>query len=128
MIAGVSQKKSVIGVGRWKSVLEICHTRARSFVAILIVGGAGYIGSHVARALRSSGYEVMIYDNLSTGCRRLAHGFELVRGDVADEAALRPALARVDAVMHFAAHASWESPLKTRVSIFAIMSLQRSTC
>ena len=97
-------------------------------MAILIVGGAGYIGSHVARALRSSGYEVMIYDNLSTGCRRLAHGFELVRGDVADEAALRPALARVDAVMHFAAHASWESPLKTRVSIFAIMSLQRSTC
>jgi UDP-glucose-4-epimerase GalE len=74
-------------------------------VAILVVGGAGYIGSHAARALRRSGYEVVIYDNLSTGFRRLAQGFELVEGDIADEARLRPALARVDAVMHFAAHA-----------------------
>jgi UDP-glucose-4-epimerase GalE len=86
------------------------------YMAILVVGGAGYIGSHVARALRSSGYEVMIYDNLSTGFHRLAHGFELVRGDIADEAVLRPALARVDAVMHFAAHAyvgeSVENPRK----------------
>jgi UDP-glucose-4-epimerase GalE len=74
-------------------------------VAILVVGGAGYIGSHAARALRRSGYEVVIYDNLSTGFRRLAQGFELVEGDIADDARLRPVLARVDAVMHFAAHA-----------------------
>jgi UDP-glucose-4-epimerase GalE len=85
-------------------------------VAILVVGGAGYIGSHAARALRRSGYEVVIYDNLSTGFRRLAEGFELVEGDIADEAGLRPVLARVDAVMHFAAHAyvgeSVENPRK----------------
>lgn len=74
-------------------------------MAILVVGGAGYIGSHAARALRRSGYEVVIYDNLSTGFRRLAQGFELVEGDIADDARLRPVLARVDAVMHFAAHA-----------------------
>jgi UDP-glucose-4-epimerase GalE len=74
-------------------------------VAILVTGGAGYIGSHVAHALQRSGYEVVIYDNLSTGFRRLAQGFELVEGDIADEARLRPVLARVDAVMHFAAHA-----------------------
>jgi UDP-glucose-4-epimerase GalE len=74
-------------------------------VAILVVGGAGYIGSHAARALRRSGYEVVIYDNLSTGFRRLARGFELVEGDIADDARLRPVLARADAVMHFAAHA-----------------------
>jgi UDP-glucose-4-epimerase GalE len=74
-------------------------------VAILVSGGAGYIGSHTARALRRSGYEVVLYDNLSTGFRRLAQGFELVEGDIADEARLRPVLARVDAVMHFAAHA-----------------------
>ena len=74
-------------------------------MAILVVGGAGYIGSHAARALRRSGYEVVIYDNLSTGFRRLAHGFELVEGDIADEARLRPVLARAGAVMHFAAHA-----------------------
>ena len=85
-------------------------------MAILVLGGAGYIGSHAARALRRSGYEVMLYDNLSTGFRRLAQGFELVEGDIADEARLRPVLARVDAVMHFAAHAyvgeSVENPRK----------------
>jgi UDP-glucose-4-epimerase GalE len=85
-------------------------------VAILVVGGAGYIGSHAARALRRSGYEVVLYDNLSTGFRCLAQGFELVEGDIADEARLRPVLARVDAVMHFAAHAyvgeSVENPRK----------------
>lgn len=85
-------------------------------MAILVVGGAGYIGSHAARALRRSGYDVVLYDNLSTGFRRLASGFELVEGDIADEARLRPVLARVDAVMHFAAHAyvgeSVENPRK----------------
>jgi UDP-glucose-4-epimerase GalE len=74
-------------------------------LAILVTGGAGYIGSHAARALRRSGYEVVLYDNLSTGFRRLAQGFELVEGDIADDATLRPVLARVDAVVHFAAHA-----------------------
>jgi UDP-glucose-4-epimerase GalE len=85
-------------------------------VAILVTGGAGYIGSHAARALRRSGYEVVIYDNLSTGFRRLVQGFELVEGDIADDSKLRPVLARVDAVMHFAAHAyvgeSVENPRK----------------
>jgi UDP-glucose-4-epimerase GalE len=84
--------------------------------SVLVVGGAGYIGSHAARALRRAGYEVVIYDNLSTGFRRLARGFELVEGDIADDTALRPALARADAVMHFAAHAyvgeSVENPRK----------------
>src|SRR5260370_27645353 len=76
-----------------------------AFLAILVSGGAGYIGSHAARALRRAGYEVVLYDNLSTGFRRLAQGFELVEGDIADETRLRPVLARVDAIMHFAAHA-----------------------
>jgi UDP-glucose-4-epimerase GalE len=72
---------------------------------VLVSGGAGYIGSHTARTLRRAGYEVVIYDNLCTGFLELAQGFELVQGDIADGAALRPVLARVDAVMHFAAHA-----------------------
>src|ERR1035437_5805513 len=87
-----------------------------AFLAILVVGGAGYIGSHAARALRGAGYEVVIYDNLSTGFRRLAEGFELVEGDIADEARLRPVLGDMDAVIHFAAHAyvgeSVENPQK----------------
>src|SRR5467141_404034 len=70
---------------------------------VLVVGGAGYIGSHAARVLRSHGHDVLIYDDLSTGFERLAKGFQLVVGDLGDRDRLRPALAGADAVMHFAA-------------------------
>ena len=70
-----------------------------------MIGGAGYIGSHAARILRKRGFEVLIYDNLSTGQARLADGFELVVGDVADNKKLAQAMKRAQAVMHFAAHA-----------------------
>jgi UDP-glucose-4-epimerase GalE len=100
----------------------------RFFLAILVTGGAGYIGSHAARALRRAGYDVVLYDNLSTGFRRLAQGFELVEGDISDEARLKPVLARVDAVMHFAAHAyvgeSVENPRKYfRNNVLGALSL-----
>ena len=74
-------------------------------MVVLVIGGAGYIGSHAARALRRAGHEVIIFDNLSTGYEILAAGFELVKGDMLDAAALRPVLRRADAIMHFAAHA-----------------------
>jgi UDP-arabinose 4-epimerase len=47
----------------------------------------------------------LIYDNLSTGFEFLARGFELIQGDIRDGEKLMPALRRVNAVMHFAAHA-----------------------
>ncbi len=72
---------------------------------ILVTGGAGYIGSHTAHALAEHGYTPILYDNLSTGCRKLADGFEFIEGDIAHANTLAPILARVDAVMHFAAHA-----------------------
>jgi len=85
-------------------------------VTILVVGGAGYIGSHTARILRKHGLEVIIYDNLSTGYKFLAEGFELVSGDIADRSTLISALKRCQAVMHFAALAyvgeSVENPRK----------------
>jgi UDP-glucose 4-epimerase len=85
-------------------------------LAVLVVGGAGYIGSHAAHTLRRRGYDVIIYDNLCTGHKELAEGFELVVGDIADAAKLTKALNRCDAVMHFAAHAyvgeSVENPKK----------------
>ena len=74
-------------------------------MVVLVVGGAGYIGSHACRALKGAGHEVIVFDNLSTGYERLAAGFELIRGDMLDAAALGRVLPRVDAVMHFAAHA-----------------------
>jgi UDP-glucose-4-epimerase GalE len=83
---------------------------------VLVVGGAGYIGSHAARALRRQGHEAVIYDNLSTGYAQLAAGFELIQGELADTAKLSMVLRRVNAVMHFAAHAyvgeSVENPRK----------------
>jgi UDP-glucose-4-epimerase GalE len=83
---------------------------------ILVTGGAGYIGSHAIRQLARHGYEVVVFDNLSTGRRFLAEGFELVVGDLRDHKRLASTLHRVDAVMHFAAHAyvgeSVENPRK----------------
>jgi UDP-glucose-4-epimerase GalE len=73
-------------------------------VKILVVGGAGYIGSHTARVLRAAGLEVLIYDNLSTGFDFLAKGFEMVVGDVHDSSKLIEAVKQSDGVMHFAAN------------------------
>ena len=74
-------------------------------MVVLVIGGAGYIGSHTARALQRAGHEVVIFDNLSTGYELLAKGFELVKGDVLDASALARVLQPVEAIMHFAAHA-----------------------
>lgn len=74
-------------------------------MVVLVIGGAGYIGSHAARALKRAGHDVIIFDNLSTGFEELASGFELVKGDVLDSSALKRVLPRADAIMHFAAHA-----------------------
>jgi len=74
-------------------------------VNVLVIGGAGYIGSHASRALRRAGHHVIIFDNLSAGYESLARGFELVKGDILDGSALAAVLPRVDAIMHFAAFA-----------------------
>lgn len=72
---------------------------------IFVTGGAGYIGSHVVFALGLAGYDVMTYDNLSTGhSEAVLHG-ELVVGDLANLELLKKTLKdyRPDVVMHFAA-------------------------
>lgn len=85
---------------------------------ILVTGGAGYIGSHVVKALGEKGYEVLTYDNLSTGNRwAVLHG-DLVTADLSDGAALEETIKRFRpaAVMHFAASIvvpeSVQEPLK----------------
>ena len=72
---------------------------------ILVVGGAGYIGSHNVRKLIKSGYRVVVYDNLSKGHSESVEGIEFVKGDIADSAKLKESFSKysIDAVMHFAA-------------------------
>ncbi|HJZ76314.1 MAG TPA: UDP-glucose 4-epimerase GalE [Vicinamibacterales bacterium] len=72
---------------------------------VLVTGGAGYIGSHAAKALHRAGYRVVVYDSLVAGHREAVKYGELVTGDITDLAALRAALKQreIAAVMHFAA-------------------------
>jgi UDP-glucose-4-epimerase GalE len=72
---------------------------------ILITGGAGYVGSHCARALAVAGHEGIVFDNLSTGHRASVRWGQLVEGDIRDAAMLDGVFYahRIDAVMHFAA-------------------------
>lgn len=71
---------------------------------VLVVGGAGYIGSHMVKMLLSRGYQVVTLDNLSTGYRDAVLGGELVVGDIADSELLDNLFAHhaFDGVMHFA--------------------------
>ena len=72
---------------------------------MLVTGGAGYIGSHAAKALSKAGHRVVVYDSLVAGHREAVKYGELVQGDILDPGALRSTMQThgVDAVMHFAA-------------------------
>lgn len=73
----------------------------------MVTGGAGYIGSHMAKMLREDGYSVVVYDNLSRGNRDAVLESPLVVGDIQDSATLGQAFKdhSIDAVLHFAAYA-----------------------
>ncbi|MDD4880569.1 MAG: UDP-glucose 4-epimerase GalE [Gallionellaceae bacterium] len=72
---------------------------------ILVVGGAGYIGSHMVLALQEAGYSVVVFDNLSRGFADAVASAPLVVGDLRSAEALDACFAahRFDLVMHFAA-------------------------
>lgn len=87
---------------------------------LLVTGGAGYVGSHTAAALKSAGHKVVVFDNLQQGHREAvqAVGVELVVGDLADRAAVAAVFKRhrFDGVLHFASNAlvgeSMQKPFK----------------
>ena len=86
--------------------------------SVLVVGGAGYIGSHMVRLLLDEGYGVIVLDNLSTGDLRLVSGVNLVQGNLGDAGVLDQIFEqnRINTVMHFAAFSivgeSVQLPLK----------------
>jgi UDP-arabinose 4-epimerase len=72
---------------------------------VLVTGGAGYIGSHTAKALAQAGHEVVVLDNFSGGHRWAVKWGPCVEGDLGDAALVTQALKTygIDAVLHFAA-------------------------
>lgn len=85
---------------------------------VLVTGGAGYIGSHTAKALAAAGYQPIVLDNLSSGNRSAVCWGPLEAGNIADESLVRGLIERydIDSVIHFAANAyvgeSMSSPRK----------------
>ena len=72
---------------------------------VLVVGGAGYIGSHTVLALKAAGYHVVVYDNFSTGHRDACFGAHLVEGDLMQTDKLTRTMQthKIGTVVHFAA-------------------------
>ncbi|MHB8455397.1 MAG: NAD-dependent epimerase/dehydratase family protein [Acidiferrobacterales bacterium] len=87
---------------------------------VLVTGGAGFIGSHLADRLLDAGSEVTVLDNLSTGKRGnlslFAPGLEFVEGDVRDPDTVRQCVRGVDAVVHLAAVASVQASIDDPVA------------
>ena len=81
---------------------------------VLVTGGAGYIGAHVAAELLKSGYSIRIYDDFSNGLHRRVDGKfrDIVDGDMLDRVKLLAALDGIDAVIHLAAKKSVEESVK----------------
>ena len=75
--------------------------------AVLVTGGAGYIGSHACKVLARAGYRPVVFDNFSRGHREAVRWGPLIEGSLAERGKLAAALARhrISVVMHFAAYA-----------------------
>ncbi len=76
----------------------------RPLTHVLVTGGAGFIGSHVSRALLARGFAVTVLDNLSMGRREaVPSDARLIVGDVRDRQAVTEAMAGIDGIVHLAA-------------------------
>jgi len=79
---------------------------------ILVLGGAGYVGSQFCRAASEAGFDVRVFDDFSTGHEWAVVNYEVVRGDILDAEKLSCAMQDVDAVCHFAAKSCVEESVK----------------
>lgn len=85
---------------------------------VLVTGGAGYIGSHVAKELLRQGHHPIIYDNLQAGHRKAVKDARFIKGDLSDQGKLKDTFKThtINAVMHFAADSlvgeSVQKPIK----------------
>ncbi len=102
---------------------------------VLVVGGAGYIGSQTSKHLQNQNHEIFIFDNFSTGFRSLAKFGEIIAGDICDESAIGACVEKIqpDVVMHFAANAlvgeSVANPAKYyRNNVVGTLNLLNAIC
>jgi UDP-glucose 4-epimerase len=88
---------------------------------ILVTGGAGYIGSHTVKQLGESGYDIVIYDNLSTGSPSAILYGQLIVGDLNDTQSLSQVFKtnNFDAVLHFAASISVPESIVNPLNYYA---------
>jgi UDP-glucose 4-epimerase len=91
--------------------------------AVLVTGGAGYIGSHTSKLLLQKGYDIVIYDSLELGHKEVLQylpGANFVQGDIGDGAKLAETLKQydVDSVIHFAAYASVPDSVRDPVKYY----------
>jgi UDP-glucose 4-epimerase len=84
---------------------------------IFVIGGAGYIGSHVTRHLLDSGYDVTVFDNMSSGCEEnLFKESKFIKGDILDYRGLADSMKGYDAIIHLAAFkGAGESMIKPEI-------------
>ena len=87
---------------------------------VLVTGGAGYIGAHVAAELLNEGYSVRIYDDFSNGLHRRVDGKfrDIVEGDIQDREKLIQAMHGIDAVIHLAAKKAVEESVKNPLKYY----------
>lgn len=87
---------------------------------ILVTGGAGYIGSHVVKALGKIGHKIVVYDNLSTGHSWSVLYGKLVLGDLGDKSLLNQVMGefKPDAVIHFAASIQVEESVREPLAYY----------
>ncbi|MDE7468943.1 MAG: UDP-glucose 4-epimerase GalE [Desulfovibrionaceae bacterium] len=87
---------------------------------ILVIGGAGFIGSHTCYALEEKGYTPIIYDNFSSGYKDLISPFQYVEGDIHDVEHLESVLRDYDikGVLHFAAYISVKESVEDPLSYY----------
>jgi len=87
---------------------------------IMVVGGAGYIGSHMVKDLLQANYNVITLDNLSTGHRDLLLGGKLIEGNLGDANFLNRIFSdhQIEVVMHFAAYSIVNESVKSPVEYY----------
>jgi len=87
---------------------------------VLVTGGAGYIGAHVAAELLNEGYSVRIYDDFSNGLHRRVDGKfrDIVEGDIQDREKLIQSMHGIDAVIHLAAKKAVEESVKNPLKYY----------